>query len=154
MVSTLPGRHRATPRSGDCQGETSEERPELRLFERRVLDVVLGRVCVRELVHDVHAVTVGVVDLDEGLPFIRQRVLGEDRLDGALGLAGPTVDALFGVDDEEAAGLMDAVHGADVHAGLVFDVDARLGDDVCHESYSTVGFGARTGEPLTSTSTE
>jgi hypothetical protein len=30
---------------------------------------------------------------------------------------------------------MDAVDGADVHAGQVFDVDAGLGDDVGHCAY-------------------
>ena len=27
---------------------------------------------------------------------------------------------------------MDAVYGADIDAGLVFDVDAGLSDDMCH----------------------
>ena len=81
---------------------------------------------------DVHPVAVGVVDLDERLPLVGQRVLREDRLDGALRLAGAAVDALLGVDHEHPAGLVDAVHGADVDAGLVFDVDAGLGDDVRH----------------------
>src|SRR5688572_12201847 len=39
-----------------------------RLRQRGILDVVLGRVLVRELVHDVEALAVGVVDLDERLP--------------------------------------------------------------------------------------
>ena len=52
---------------------------------------MLGRVLVRELVHDVRAVAVGVVDLDERLPLIGQRVLGEDRLDRALRFAGAAV---------------------------------------------------------------
>src|SRR5439155_21527767 len=53
-------------------------------------------------------------------------------LDWALGLAGAAIDAFLWVDDEDPAGLVDAVHGADVDAGAVFDVDAGLGDDVRH----------------------
>ena len=44
-----------------------------------------------------------VVDLDERLPLVRERVLGEDRLDRALRLAGPAVDALLRVDDRGSA---------------------------------------------------
>ena len=73
----------------------------------------------------------------ERLPLLRQRVLREDRLDRALRLARTAVDALLGVDDEDAARLVDAVHGADVDARAVFDVDAGLGDDVRHGGNST-----------------
>ena len=45
---------------------------------------------------------------------------------------GEAVDALLRVDDEDPVRLVDAVHRADVHAGLVFDVDTGLGDDVRH----------------------
>ena len=79
-------------------------------------------------------VGVGVVDLDERLPLVGQRVLGEDRLDRALRLAGAAVDALLGVDHQHPAHLVDAVHRADVDAGLVLQVDAGLGDDVRHET--------------------
>ena len=102
------------------------------LVERWILDVVLGRVLVDELVDDVHPLVEGVVDLHERLPFLRERVLGEDRLDRALRLARTAVDALLGIDHEHALGLVDAVHRAHVHAGLVQDVDAGLGDDVRH----------------------
>src|SRR3954468_22463826 len=112
-------------------------RPRLRYagwlrLERLVLDVVLGRVRVRELVDDIHAVAVGVVDADEGLPFVGERVLREDRLDGAFRLARAAVDALFGVNDEDSICLVDAVDGAHVNARSVFDVDAGFGDDVRH----------------------
>ncbi len=63
------------------------------------------------------------------------RVLGVDRVHGALGLAGAAVDALIRVDDEHPVGALvevDAVDRTDRHAGLVQDVDARLGDDVGH----------------------
>ena len=93
---------------------------------------MLGRVGVDELVDDVHALVVGVVDLDEGLPLLRERVLREDGLDGALRLARAAVDALLRIDHEHALGLVDAVHRADVHTGPVEDVDAGLGDDVRH----------------------
>src|SRR5215210_8354709 len=75
-------------------------------FERRVLDVVLGGVFVHELVDHVGALVVGVVDLHERLPFLGQRVLGEDRLDRALRLAGAAIDALLGVDDQDALELV------------------------------------------------
>ena len=103
------------------------------LFDRFVLNVVLGRVRVRERVHDVHAFAVSCVDAHERLPFVGQRVLGEDRLDGALGLARTAVDALLGIDHEDPIGLVDAIDGTDVDARTVFDVDAGLGDDVRHE---------------------
>src|SRR5438128_9397452 len=102
------------------------------LLQGWILDVVLGRVVVGQLVHDVEALAVGVADLHERLPFVGQGVLREDRLKGAFRLARAAVDALLGVDYEDALGLMDAVDLADVHAGLVFDVDAGLGDDVGH----------------------
>src|SRR6266480_879042 len=102
------------------------------LFQGWILDVVLGRVLVGQLVHHVETVAVGVVDLDKRLPLVRQGVLREDRLHRAFRLTRTAVDALLGVDDEYAFGLVDAVDRADIHAGLVFDVDAGLGDDVGH----------------------
>ena len=101
------------------------------LLEGRILDVVLGRVFVRQPV-DLAGVRVRVVDLHERRPLLGQRVLREDRLDRALGLAGAAVDALLRVDDEDPLELVDAVDGADVHARAVFDVDTGLGDDVRH----------------------
>ena len=97
-----------------------------------VLDVVLLRVLLRETVHDLGPLVVGVVDLDERVPLVRQRVLGEDRLDRALRFARAAIDALLRVDDEDPVGLVDAVDRADVDAGAVFDVDTGLGDDVRH----------------------
>src|SRR5215211_929379 len=86
------------------------------LFQGWVLDVVLGGVLVRELVDDVRTVAVGVVDLDEGLPLVRQRVLGEDRLDRALRFAGAAIYALLGIDDQDPLELVDAVDRADIDA--------------------------------------
>src|SRR5919204_1962165 len=102
------------------------------LFQGRILDVVLGGVTVRELVDDVHSLAVRVVDPDKGLPLVRQGILREDRLYRALGLARSAIDAFLGVDHEDPVGFVDAVDWADVDAGLVFDVDAGLGDDVGH----------------------
>ncbi len=62
-------------------------------------------------------------------------VLREDRRRGALGLTSAAVDALVGIDEQgpiDALLEMDAVHGADGHAGLVHHVDAGLCDDVGH----------------------
>src|SRR5437867_12365707 len=102
------------------------------LLQGWVLDVVLFRVLIGELVHHIDALAVRVVDLDEGTPLVRQRVLREDRLDRTLRLACPAIDALLRVDHEDAVGLVDAVHGTDIHAGQVLDVDTGLGDDVRH----------------------
>src|SRR5512133_397699 len=65
------------------------------LLERLVLNVVLGRVVVRQLVDDVKTLEERGVDLHERRPLLRQRVLGEDRLDGALGFARTAIDALL-----------------------------------------------------------
>src|SRR5207302_1762184 len=73
-------------------GESCPRSPSL--LDRLVLDVVLGRVLVGELVHDVHPVRVRVVDLDERLPFVGEGVLGEDRLDRALRFARAAVGAV------------------------------------------------------------
>ena len=91
-----------------------------------------GGVLVGKRIHDIHALAVRCVDADERLPLVRQGVLREDRLDGALGLACAAVDALLRVDHEDPSGLMDAVDRADIDAGAILDVDARLGDHVRH----------------------
>ena len=51
---------------------------------------------------------------------------------GHSGSQAPPVDALLGVDDQDALELVDAVDWADIDAGAIFDVDAGLGDDVRH----------------------
>ena len=104
------------------------------------MDVVLHGVLVDERV-DLLRIREGVVDLDEGVPLVRERVLGKDRLDRALRLAGPAVDALLRVDDEDPPELVDAVDRADIDARAVFDVDAGLGDDVRHARESSRGVG-------------
>src|SRR5690348_7944098 len=72
---------------------------------------------------------VGVVEV---LPLVRDVVLVVDGLHRAHRLARTAVDALVGVDVEHPVALVDAVHRTLVDAGLVEDVDARLGDDVGH----------------------
>jgi hypothetical protein len=84
----------------------------------------------------------GGVLLDEMSPLNRDVVFVEDGLDGAFSLAKVTADATLGVDEEllrsgEAGfvlGRMDAVDGTDDEAGGVFDVDAREGDHIGHDS--------------------
>src|SRR5262249_39100655 len=90
------------------------------LLDRLVVDVGLVRVFLRELVHDVHSLAVRVVDLHEGVPLVREGVLGEDRLHRALGLAGSAVDALLRIDDEDPVRLVDAIDRTDVDTGEVF----------------------------------
>src|SRR5215212_5759867 len=53
------------PRVGLC----SRSRPDSSGLERWVLDVVLRRVLVRQLVDDVETLGVRIIDLDERLPF-------------------------------------------------------------------------------------
>ena len=48
------------------------------------------------------------------------------------------VDALLGIDDQDSCELVDAVDRAHIDAGLVFDVDAGLGDDVRHARESSL----------------
>jgi hypothetical protein len=101
------------------------------LLEGRVLDVVLRGVLVRELIDDVH-VAVGIVDFDERLPLVGERVFRKDGLDWTFRFARTAVNAFLGIDDEDSIRFVDAVDRADVQAGLVFDVDAGLRDDVRH----------------------
>src|SRR3954468_16133073 len=82
--------------------------------------------------------------LREGGPLVGQLILGEAGVDRACLDAGVAVDALLRVDvellDVVVVGLVwswvDAVHRADLDAGVVLLPDARLGDDVGH----VVGF--------------
>src|SRR5680860_1597307 len=77
------------------------------------------------------------VGLVEVLPLFGCVVLVEDGLDRADRLTGATVDALVRVDVERALTLIDAVDGTFLDAGLVLDVDTRLGDDVGHGGRSS-----------------
>src|SRR4029450_9832385 len=73
-----------------------------------------------------------LVERDEVCGLFGRLALGEDRRRRAHRLAGPAVDTLVGVDEELVRPLIDAVHRADLDAGLVLDVDARLDDHVRH----------------------
>src|SRR4029079_17941399 len=73
----------------------------------------------------------GGIDLRVLRPLDRQRLLGEDRVHRALGLAGAAVDAFVRVDEELpvcAFLVVDAIDRTDRDAGDVEHVDARLGD--------------------------
>src|SRR5438876_624649 len=59
-------------------------------------------------------------------------VLGEDRLDRALGHAQRAVDALVGVDHQHVRPLAEAVDRADVDAVRVLAFDAAFSDNVSH----------------------
>src|SRR3990167_7868009 len=98
----------------------------LRGSARRAGSGLRGRLDARVVLEEL------LVQLGEVLPLVRDLVLGEDRLHRAHGLAGAAVDALVRMDVEHGLALVDAVHGADLDAGLVLDVDARLGDHVRH----------------------
>src|SRR5262245_12283722 len=74
-----------------------------------------------------------LIQLDEVLPLIGRLVLSEDRLDRAHRLASAAVDALVRMDVEHRVAFVDAVHRTHLDAGLVLNVDARLGDDVRHQ---------------------
>ena len=98
------------------------------LLGRRRLDALS-----HQRVDALHAIRVGVVDLDEGLPLDRDRVLRKDRLDRALWLAGTAVNALLRIDHQHAIRFVDAIDRTDVHTGPVFRVNTWLGDDVRHK---------------------
>ena len=74
---------------------------------------------------------VGVLS-DVALHLLGDLVFGIDGLHRALGLAGSTVDTLFGVDHELVPAIVNIVYRANVHAGLVFCADAGLGDYLGH----------------------
>src|SRR5215213_8456916 len=59
-------------------------------------------------------------------------VLGIDGLDRALGFAGAAIDALFRVDHEVIAGVVDAVDRTDLDAALVLCPDTWLRDHIRH----------------------
>src|SRR5262249_34639089 len=83
--------------------------------------------------------------LDEVLPFLRNAVVGENRLDRAGGFARLAVDALVGMDVVLVFALVNAVHGADFDAGLVLHSDAGFGDDERHEVPPGDGRAPRAG---------
>ena len=77
-------------------------------------------------------------------PFLKPRLgVGLDRVDRALRLAHPAIDALVRVDDEHVLALVEAVHGAHFDAVHGFAANATLVDDV---GQLTVLSAGRSGE--------
>src|SRR5262245_57919091 len=66
------------------------------------------------------------------LPLLGHRVVGEDRLDRALRLARPAVNALVGVDVILVIALVDAVDWADGNTRGILGTDTRLRDNIGH----------------------
>ena len=77
-------------------------------------------------------------------PFLKPRLgVGLDRVDRALRLAHPAIDALVRVDDEHVLALVEAVHGAHFDAVHGFATNTTLVDDVGQLTVLSVG---RSGE--------
>lgn len=57
---------------------------------------------------------------------------GEDRRHGALGLAGPTINALVRMYVKHFRTFVDTIDWTNVHAGLVLGIDTGLSNDVRH----------------------
>src|SRR5437879_160208 len=78
------------------------------------------------------------VELGVSLPLLGNVVVDEDSGHRASGLTGAAVDALLGVDVKlwVFVGAVDAVHRANIDAGLVLGADAGLGDYVGHRRRS------------------
>src|SRR5437660_4867326 len=77
-------------------------------------------------------------------PFLKPRLgVGLDRVDRALRLAHPAIDAFVRLDDEHVFALVEAVHGAHFDAVHSFAANATLVDDV---GQLTVLSAGRSGE--------
>src|SRR5882724_9231410 len=77
-------------------------------------------------------------------PFLKPRLgLGLDRVDRALGLAHPAIDAFVRVNDEHVLALVEAVHGAHLDAVHGFAANTTLVDD---EGQLSVLSADRSGE--------
>src|SRR3989441_1494769 len=64
-------------------------------------------------------------------PFLEPRLgVRLDRVDRAFRLADPAIDAFVRVDDEHVLALVEAVHGANLHAIHQLALDAAFVDDV------------------------
>jgi hypothetical protein len=73
-----------------------------------------------------------LVELDEALPVGGHVGVDEDGVHGALGFAEAAVDALVGVNKHLVFTLINAIHGANGHAGLVLDANTGFGNYVGH----------------------
>src|SRR6185437_11612344 len=74
------------------------------------------------------------VDLDVFLLISRYILFREDGGHRAFRFAGPAVNALVGMDVELFGALIDAIHGADIHTGLVLYANAGFRNYVGHRS--------------------
>ena len=70
--------------------------------------------------------------MDEIFPIGRDIGVDENSAHWALWFAQTAVDALVWVDIDHVIAFVDAVDWANSHTGLVFDADARLGNNVWH----------------------
>ena len=75
-----------------------------------------------------------LVHFSEFGPLFREVFLGEDRIDWTGIYAETAVNTVNGVDVELPIVVVsvDTIHRADVYTGLVLDVDAGLGNYMCH----------------------
>ena len=69
---------------------------------------------------------------DVTLPVRRNIGVDKDRRDGTLGFTEAAINALVWVDVHHVIAFVNAVHRADVHAGLILDSDAGFRDNVGH----------------------
>src|SRR5437870_5719112 len=115
---TEPGHHALVRRA---------QRPGVSARGLQLIDLDAGDVLVLE---------VDLVDVDELHLRGGHVLLRKNRVDRTGIDTGAAVDALVGVDVHHAVlvGLVDAVHRANLDAGLVLEVDAGLRDDIGHRA--------------------
>ena len=102
------------------------------------------------------------IDLHEMPPLFGHVVVEINRLDGAFVNACTAVYACIGIDEKLGRGLkagfigprMNAIDGADHHAGCIFFIGVRFGNDVSHKSlfrkdFQVSGTGAPSHSGLT-----
>src|SRR5688572_8845435 len=111
------------------RAESALEQRELALASLPLLGVLGRRLLLRD--HRPLSCQLGIERL-EALLAIRDLLLRENRLDGALRLAERAVDALLRIDDQHVRPLVETVHGADLDAVHVLALDAVFGDDKGH----------------------
>src|SRR5258707_2696112 len=81
-------------------------------------------------------------------PFLKPRLgVGLDRVDRALRLAHPAINAFVRVDDEHVLALVEAVDGTYLYAVHVLTFDTAFIDDVGHHLLRVVGTSQTDGSP-------
>ncbi len=63
----------------------------------------------------------------------RHVLFGVNGIDGALGNANRTIDALIGVDGQKIGAFAETIDRTNVHTVGVFAADTRFGDNVGHD---------------------